>query len=279
MTPELELEAILIRQIDAIKSDIPRWDQPEHLAEQLGMRVHYDVLGDAVEGATFDDVIVLDPHTGVQSRHMFTFYHEIVHQLIRRNDELYSVIHDQYQQEEGLTRILERLANVGAAEFLVPRSLVRAGSESWGYTMRLVNELHVPGRVSPTAVCVQLGLCAPHRCIAVVGRVTTTEPIHLQSQLSSGRRTHLVVEVATSSRSTKYVVAKGTSISSDHLMRHALDAEPGMILTGRATIPFRRALRPWEVQCEVTRIGYQVFALFHLDSPPGKLGNQMRFDI
>lgn len=279
MIPEAELEHRVLQRVQYVKATVAGWENPLSLAHSFGLRVESGRLGPDREGAAFDGLIVLDPGVGVPARILFTFYHEIVHHLIREDDELYSVLHDQYEDANDLTRVVERLANTGAAEFLVPREAVFDGATRSGFSLSLLRDLQQSSPASRTALCVQLGLCAPHRCVAIVARHTSLSSSPTQSSFIRTSSSGFAVEVAVSSRSMKYTVAKGAPIPPDHLLRGVLAADEGYIVKGKDCIPFRNREITWPVDCEAVRIGGQVFALFHADPPPGPTANQLRFDI
>lgn len=279
MIPETDLEQRALQIVRQVKASVVGWEDPMILARSLGIRVEQGRLGPDREGAALDGLIVIDGEAGVLSRVRFTFYHEIMHHLVRQDDELYSELHDQYEEAGDLSRISERLANVGAAEFLVPRETVLEAATRFGFSLSLLLNLQRLSVASPTATCIQIGLCAPHRCVALVARQTAVAVNASQSSLLRGSSHAFAVEVAVSSRSMRYGVAQGTPIPQGHLLRDALVVEEGHVLNGKDRIPFRNQQTAWPVECEAVRIGGQVFALFHADARPGPTANQILFDI
>lgn len=268
LVPEAHLEEMICSQVAAIKAQYPCWPEPEQLCEQLGIRVQYGSIGLGKEGAAFADTIMLDPTAGVPARRRFTFYHEIVHYLLREHAvELYSVINDQYGSDELLTSISEQLCNVGAAEFLLPRETVRSLYQEEGFSVSLIAALSRPGAVSHVAACAQLIFCAPHACIAVVCR---------KDRASSAfpTRERIKIDVAFRSRKMKYPCASGTVISSNHLLAQVSQAAHGERIQGKAPIPFKSG-HLWEVECEAIRLGNQIFAFFHADAPPTSTRGQL----
>jgi hypothetical protein len=251
------------------KVQYPCWPESEQLCEQLGIRVQYGTIGLGREGAAFADAILLDPAAGVPARRRFTFYHEIVHHLLREHTvELYSIISDQYESDELLTSISERLCNIGAAEFLLPRETVRSLYQEEGFSVALIAVLSHPESVSRVAACAQLTFCAPHSCIAVVcrqHRPTSTPPAH----------ECIKIDAAFRSSKMKYPCAVGTEIASNHFLAQAFHTAPGGRIQGIAPIPFKSGHR-WEVACEALRLGSQVFAFFHVDEPPTSERDQLR---
>jgi len=270
---ESDLRDMVVRNVQEIKQRFPGWEDLIQLAKDLDIRVVSGSLGSSKEGAAFQDVIITDPSIRSEERRVFTFYHEITHHLIRRNDELLSVIHDQCRTDEDYHRVNEWLCNTGAAEFLMPREMVLERIRRTGFSSLLISGLYVTTRASRTAICVQLALCAIHRCIAMVCRVfPQVGDSGLFGQLASV--TTLRVDTAVSSESMRYSVAHGTAISKDHLLWHSYRANDGRLCSGRASIPFRSG-SIWSVDCEALRVGEQLFAIFNVDSPPRFNPDQM----
>jgi hypothetical protein len=239
-TPESELEAMVVDQINDIKRQYAIWTNPYDLARELEVSIAVGKLGPDQEGAAFAERVVFDPTIGVKARQRFTLYHEIVHHLIRRNDKLYSILHDQYRSDEDLTRIIEHLCNVGAAEFVIPRSMVRAAIEVDGFSISQVRVLSKVDEVSPTAVCVQLALCAKHRCIAAVCRMVSPPEINgpkLVGEIKTGMA--LQVGIAVSSPSTKYMIKRGKLLPKGHLFYEAYEVVRDDIVRGIAPMPLR----------------------------------------
>ena len=275
-TRESELESLVIRQINGMKRQYAMWADPYKLAYDLEISVVEEKLGGDWEGAALAAMIVLDPTIGVQARRHFTFYHEITHHLIKNNAELLSILHDQYNAEEDHKRIIERLCNVGAAEFLIPRDSVLVAIETSGFSISLIKDLSKVGEVSLTLACVQLVQCAKHQCIAVVCRMIPNATVDEPSLFAQTRPDRVLsVETAISSTSTKYTVSRGSLIPKGHILFDVYEANSGRISRAKAPIPFRHR-RGWEVECEAMRLGTQVFGLFHVDSPPVHSRDQLQ---
>lgn len=273
---ESELETMVMSQINDIKRRYAEWANPYELAQALGISVVANKLGAGREGAAFSGTIVVNPTASVQARQRFTLYHEIVHHLIKINDELLSILHDQYSSDEDLRRIIERLCNLGAAEFVIPRATMLAAINATGFSISLVRDLSRVDEVSASATCVQLALCAKHRCIAVVCRMVPSPHVNQPSLFNQvGSSMVLSVETAVSSASMKYAVSSGTLIPKGHLIFEAYEANSDKILHALAPIPLRSGRR-WEVECEAMRRGTQVFGLFNIDAPPSSSHNQLQ---
>ena len=293
LVAEAWLEEMMRAQVAATKRAYAEWDDPHRLSQRLGLSVHETSIGLGREGAAWAQAIYLDPAAGVPARRQFTFYHEICHHLLRRDDELFSILHDQYETDTLLQTISERLCNVGAAEFLLPQATVRAATLEHGFSIALIEALSQPGRVSRVAACAQLTFCAPHHCIAVVchaGGLTATAsrlpladaapPLlpmtHPFGQANvRAQRERVQIVCAFRSPQTKYACAAGTMLPPDHLLTSMIHKPHGEPVKAMAPIPFRRQTQ-WEVACEAVRLGAQVFAFFHLDDPSPPTPGQMR---
>jgi len=276
LVPEAQLEAMICEQVAAMKTQYTCWSNPEVLCQKLGIRVVYGRVGIGREGAAFADAIQLDPTAGVPARRRFTFYHEIVHHLLREHaPELYSIINDQYESDTLLTTMSERLCNVGAAEFLLPRDTVRSLYLEEGFSIALIEALSQPEIVSRVAACAQLTFGAPHSCIAVVCRKYMASPPR-QTRIPQFPTTRGIVKIDVAFRSHKmeYSCASGTVISSSHLLAHMFETAHGKHMRGKAPFPFKSG-HVWEVECEAVRLGGQVFAFFHKDAPPTSIRNQL----
>jgi len=278
MISEINLEEMIRSQVAATKSRYPCWPDPEMLCKELGIRVEYGKVGLGREGAAFANAVLLDPTAGVPARRRFTFYHEIVHHLLREYAiELYSIINDQYKADELLTKISERLCNVGAAEFLLPRDRVRSLYSETGFSVTLIEILSNPRVVSRVAALAQLAFCAPHSCIGVVCRKngeTSVSSQLLQEFSMSIPREVVKIDVAFPSRKMKYSCTPGTEVPRDHFLVHIFDVAPGKRMQSRASIPFKSG-KIWKVDCEAVRLGEQVFAFFHVEAPPISVCNQL----
>lgn len=277
LVPEYQLEAKIREHVASVKQQYPCWRDPEQLCQALSIRVEYGSIGLGREGAALADAIKLDPTAGVPARRNFTFYHEIVHHLLRRHDELYSIINDQYVAEAAFDAIRERLCNVGAAEFLLPRATVTAAYEEHGFSVALIDQLSEPGVVSRVATCAQLIFCASHACIGVVcRRVQANVPSDgLAQEVPLTLNARTVIDVAFSSSSMRYSCASGTVIAREHFLSQMFTALHGERQVQRAPIPFKSG-RQWSVDCEAVRLGEQIFAFFHKDAPPTSVRDQMR---
>lgn len=279
LVAEHKLETMIRERVATLKEHYPCWRDPEQLCKELGIQVEYGSVGLGREGAAFADAIKLDPTAGVAARRNFTFYHEIVHHVLRNHEELYSIINDQYETDELFRTIKEKLCNVGAAEFLLPRAIVNAAYKEEGFSVTLIDQLSQPGVISRVAVCAQLAFCAPHACIGVVCRrvraATPTGPIQAPEENPDSPNVRTVIDAAFSSSSMKYTCGTGTMLPTTHFLSRMFGAQHGERQVQSAPIPFKSG-RQWSVECEAVRLGEQVFAFFHKAAPPTSVRDQLR---
>lgn len=264
---ESRLETMVLNLVAAIKATHACWANPEALAGALNLEVRYGPLGGNREGACQDTVIVIDPAKGTAARRRFTWYHELTHALIRRDDELYAILDEQYRREEDLIRIREYLSNIGAAEFILPREQVRAMLILKGYSIGCLEALSDISGASWTAASVQIARCSPHRCIVVVCQ-SHVIPASGQALLSAPvTRPVLRVAIGMPSPRMPYPIARDTIIPAGHLLVDAYRSAEGKVVRGEAPIPFKSG-KEWVVPCEAVRLGEQIFAIFQADPPP-----------
>ena len=247
------------------------WRDPYELASRLGYRVveSRDSGSPGFEGACLDDVIMLKMSDCCnEERKRFTLYHEICHGLLRRDEWLWSVLHDQFRSNRDFDIIKERLCSIGAAEFLLPRESIADLFASEPISVAHIDRLANQSSASKLASAIQLADCATHQCIMVVAARMFIPPTG-QSQLLEHEdpgKTHLVVEYSMPSRPTKYRVGRYARIPCRSLIASAESALSGTLVTGRDFVPFRSGT-PWEVNAEAVRLGSRVYALFHLEPP------------
>jgi hypothetical protein len=255
MVSESQLELMVLRRVTETKAAHGCWADPEALAYELGIEAVYATLGENREGMARDEVIVIDLQSGTEERRRFTWYHEITHFLIRTYDEIYSILHEQYVRDEDFTRIRERLSDIGAAEFLMPRDLLRSLFAQYRYSLTCLEAAGEMTGASRTALCVQLARLAPHRCSAVVCRPRLLESLQNQRLFSNqGQQLALQVALSMSSRTMNYPIASGAIIPQNHILHEAWQMENGVLVSGDAPLLLRYQTN-WVVQCEGVRLG------------------------
>ena len=96
-------------------------------------------------------------------------FHEVTHHLINQNGELISEIHDATLNQEGeFDRQVERLCNIGAAEFLMPREKFTKLYKEKGFNVELIPFAASCFGSSTIATTIQLAQIAPNSCITAI---------------------------------------------------------------------------------------------------------------
>ena len=172
-------------------------------------------------------------------------------------------------QEDGYTKLLESLCNIGAAEFLMPsKEFIKLYKEKQ-FNVELIPYAARYFRSSTIATAIQLAQVAPNSCITAVCESIHDEPESSQTRFSSakGSSTKQKLHIAYSalSPSTKYLLAKYTEIPGDHLINQAFSqTEP---VEGESYVPFRSG-KKMPCYCEALADGGRIYVLFHLTPPP-----------
>lgn len=268
---ERDLRERVYTIVSEARASCDDWRDPYELASRLGYRVveSRDSANSGFEGACLDDVIMLAmDDCRNEERKRFTFYHEICHGLLRRDELLWSELHDQIRSNRDFYIVKERLCNLGAAEFLLPRDLIADLFASELISVAHIDQLSSQFSASKLASAIQLADCATHRCIMVVA-ARVFIPTRGQSRLLEREdpdQSRLVVEYSIPSRPTKYRVGRHACIPSNSLIASAELAPSGAVIAGRDFMPFRSGT-PWEVDTEAVRLGSRIYVLFHLEPP------------
>ena len=97
---------------------IPTFDE---ICSGLGLDVKVGQLPSGTDGAQKDKTIIINSQIKNEERKRFTQFHEVVHYLIREDDDLLSELQDYpYSKDDEYKKVVEILCNIGAAEFLMP---------------------------------------------------------------------------------------------------------------------------------------------------------------
>lgn len=278
MFSEADLRERVLAMVGCVRSTHGDCGDPMLLARHLGLKVvvsHYD--GDQ-DGFHVEDVVVLGTQQGqTPERVRFTLYHEICHHLLRQDEELWSELHDCVARDRDFGAVVERLCNLGAAEFLLPRSYIRPILETEGVSVALIERLAGHFKASRLATAIQIVDCATHACILVVAARVEPPSIRHPRMLSPGNSSPapLVVERAMPSRKARYTVGRHTPIRRTSIIAAAEAGEERRVLSERDWVPVRSG-KKWEVDAEAVRLGTRVYSLFHLESPVPPCAGQLR---
>ena len=233
------------------------------------LTVQEDILPLDKEGAYIaqESKIIINKLITSTERRQFTLYHELVHHVIRQDDDLYSYLHDAYPNTSDFDRVIELVCNIGAAEIILPRETVRNLIDQKGLSLSLLPELCQSKAVSGPAALIQLVQYAPNQCYGVVcerGELSSIADSKQQAFLPNAASNGLYILYAMWSPSVKYALARFTTITSNHLLSQAANTQK--LVKGMDRIPFRSGT-DWQVPCEVVTFRNKVYGLFHVSQP------------
>ena len=236
-----------------------------------------DSLPIGKEGMCVEKTIFINSQMLNEERKRFTQFHEVVHYLIRKDEDIISELQDYpYSKEDEYERVVEMLCNIGAAEFLMPRKEFTKLYEKKGFNAQLILSAANHFKSSAIAATIQLAQVAPNKCIAVVceNGLIPNDTISLQDSLfttknQSHNKPKLHVIYSSSSPAADRWLAKYTIFPNDHLVNRAFLQVK--MLEGESEIPFPG----WKEFCTCEALPYKnrVYVLFHLSPLPDP--NQM----
>jgi Zn-dependent peptidase ImmA (M78 family) len=214
-------------------------------------------------------VICLDPNAGDREHLNFSFFHEISHHIIRNDGELYSFLNDLANRNEDFNALIERFANIGAAEFLIPSEEIYAYLQEHGFSIRLLPELDQFYPASKPAIAIQMAQCASHQCFVVVCQFgIIPDRNRQQARLLKDRQNPLpclFVQYASNSPSqNRYRIARYSLITYNHLFNQAYREQ--RYYTGQDIIPFKSGTK-WKVDCEALFYMGKVYGVLNITSP------------
>ena len=257
---------------------LPKFDE---IQAGLGLDAEEVELPPEVDGILAERTILVNSRIKNEERKQFTRFHEVTHHLINEDGELISEIHDATLNQEGeYKRQLERLCNIGAAEFLMPSEQFRELHKKLEFNVNVIPLASSHFGASAIATTIQLAQLAPNSCISAIceygAPLNRTPPTqeNLVKEESASVKPTLHVAYAASSPSTKYLLAKYTRIPDGHLIHQAfLDFEA---IEERSYIPFPSGKKmPCYCEALQDKDRHRVFVIFHLTPPPNS--NQLTF--
>ena len=218
--------------------------------------------------------ILINSRVQSKDRKRFTQFHEVMHYLIDKDEELISMLHDATWDQVGeYDRQVERLCNIGAAEFLMPRAEFTKLYKEKGFNVELIPFAAKRFTSSVIAATIQLAQVAPNSCITAICEygLMPNETMISQDRLFDEEeftpKPKLRVLYSASAPITKYWLARGTNIPDDHLIHQAfLEVQH---LEGESYVPFRSGKKmPCNCEALPDRDRNRVYVLFHLTPPP-----------
>lgn len=190
-----------------------------------------------------------------------------MHDRIEQDDDLLSLLADAYIRSDHTT--MERLCNVGAAEWLMPSDDVQDMVLTCGFSTATIPALCHRYHASSLAVAIHMAATASHHCYLVIAaprdvRQEETSP-RLVDVNATRAHQRLVMLYTVASPSATYAIKRGQAVPTNHLM-YAAWQKSGETVRGRAHIPFAGG-KPWLVPCDASSFRGNVFAFFHASDP------------
>jgi hypothetical protein len=265
-----QLREQVIKLTQTACQKLPRYPSISDIENCFSLKVVEGDLPIDKDGAYIEQEskIILNKLVTSDERRQFTLYHEVVHYLIRLDDDLYSYLHDAYPIATDFNRIVELLCNIGAAEIILPREYVRSLIDQRGFSLKLLLDLCQLNSVSGPAALIQLVQCAPNHCYGVIcerGVIPTPENSNQEAFVHSSPTSAMYVLYAVWSPSAQYSIARFTRIPNDHILFRSSTNQ--MVIRGKDRIPFRSG-KIWQVPCEICFFRNNIYGLFHAAPPP-----------
>ncbi len=250
----------------------------EKICSGLGLDVKKGFFRSETDGIQSGKTIIINSRIQNKERKRFTEFHEVMHYLIENDDHLISILNEHaYNQKVEYDRQVEKLCNVGAAEFLMPSEEFRKLYEEKGFNVELILSAADYFKSSTIATTIQLSQVAPNQCITAICEFIQDKTTPLQSQIFNQKekslKRKLRVTYSASSPIAKYPLAKNTVIPDDHLIHDAFLQDD--LVEGESYVPFRSG-KKMPCHCEALADGERVYVLFHLSTPPPADQEQMK---
>ncbi len=271
-----QLRERIIELVQDARKKLPETASTRDIEAAFSLSVTEEILPLNKDGAYLENEskIIINRTIISGERRRFTLFHELIHFLIREDGNLYSYLHDAYEDSAIFDRTIETLCNVGAAEFILPRDQVRALIDQSGFTIGLVPQLCQQEQASGPATLIQLIQCAPNRCYGVIceyGLPPNAHHADQQAFIQAHQSPTLYVLYAMWSPTEKYPLARFTTIPKDHFLSQVIP--DGSLIKGKDRIPFRSGT-DWSTPVEAIYFRGKVYGLFNVSPAPSP--NQLR---
>ena len=249
----------------------------EEIINGLQLSEKKDELPPDKDGILADNIIIINTQVRSEERKQFTRFHEVTHYLIKQDGELISDLHDTFwHDKKGYERILERLCNIGAAEFLMPREEFRRLCEETGFRVGLITEASQHFGSSKIATTIQLAQVAPYPCITAICEygVMPNRTEHQRSLFPTKGlpSSQLYILYSAASPSVRYLLARYSVIPDEHTICDAF--HQGEAMDQESYVPFPSG-KKMPCRCEALRHFDRVYVIFHLGSEPDS--RQLKF--
>ena len=242
------------------------------ICSDLGLDVKEVELSTEIDGLLVGRTILINSQIQNEDRKQFTRFHEVMHHLFNEDKELGSILRRAtFNQQDEHDRQLERLCNIGAAEFLMPSAEFTKFYRENEFSVRLILVASRHFGSSAVATTIQLAQVAPNSCITAIceyGVIPNSLPPpqnYLLDRKYLTPKPTLHVVYSASSPTTKYRLARYTKIPNHHLIHQAFSRTQA--LDGESYVPFRSGKKMY-CYCEAWPNRDRVYVLFHLTPLP-----------
>lgn len=265
-----QLRDEVIRLVETACQKLPRNPSISNIEDCFSLKIVDGDLPIDKDGAYIEQEakIIINKLVTSEERRQFTLCHEVVHYLIRLDDNLYSYLHDAYPKTTDFERTVELICNIGAAEMILPKEIVRSLIGQKGFSLNLLLDLCQLDLVSGPAAFIQMVQYAPNQCYGVIcerGILPIPENLDQNTFVHQTPTSALYVLYAVWSPSAQYSIARFTRIPNDHILFRILANQ--VVIKGKDRIPFRSRSN-WQVPCEILFFRNNVYGLFHATPPP-----------
>lgn len=248
----------------------------DDIARKYGIKLAWREMPIDQDGYYSKDLRTITLNSAVTNteRRSFNFCHELTHDRVDRNDDLYEQIHEfaaQWTDDTFMDLVIERLCNAGAAELLIPAEDVRQVMREQGFSTSLIPDLCERFEASSIAVALQMVNCASHDCYLVIAEpqiinppVSATSTLLPMIEPDGIAREQLVIIYSGVSSVAKYSIKRHQIIPVGHMLYDAFRTDGAV--RGSAKIPFASG-NGWHVPCNVLYFRGKVFAFFNVTQP------------
>lgn len=149
MEHEWDVEGRLKKAIEKYKKD-KNFQNPEQFKQDIAklkpsLTIKYtDKINDDGQYHSEERTVLINKLISYTPRQNFTFYHEFTHYLMAEVDgfqDIFEFLHETIQTKKDMTKVIERLCNVGASEFLIDEQTQMAVRQAGIETVNRVKKL------------------------------------------------------------------------------------------------------------------------------------------
>lgn len=259
-----QLDEIVIEVVGQMKTQygISETCTGEQACHKMGLELRRGPLPRGTEGMTTGQTIVVNQKITWPPRVEFTIFHEITHHVLDEDGQHYEHYTAALRRNDlAFKAAIERACDRGAAEFLMPRHLVRAAISDRGFSVELIGYLASTFGASIVAAAIQLATCAPIECYVLLC-------VYGVRPRGNPPQTTLYAEYVAAPWSARYPLARYCAIPKDHLCYQVWQER--LASKGRSFVPFpsgRRMPCYAEALCLQDRRVAAVLSLGQLPSP------------